>query len=180
MGYRAIRAQPTRERMAYFALLYGTGIEVSVGLQVRRTDIIDKEREIRALGTKAATRDRVVTVDEWAWETIWAVARTAIGMAPIFPRWNRWTVSDWHRDTISSLGFAVQYPLMNARHHWGATHARSGTPIHIIQRQLGHSSPQLTLSTYGLFCPDGTDRARYSTQHEAYEQRRVSANGGAR
>ena len=175
-----IQAQPTPERAAYFALLYGSGIEVSVALRIRRTDIIEKDRQVRAPGTKALTRDRVVRVDDRAWPAFWAVARNAIGMTHVFPIWNRHTVSDWHHETVLQLAFEVQYPLKNARHHWAATHLRAGWGIHAVQRQLGHSTPTLTLNTYGQFIPSGADIDGYARRFEEYENSRISAVAGAK
>jgi site-specific recombinase XerD len=62
---RIVDAQPTAERRALFALLYGTGIEVGTALRLTRADIWDASREIRAAGTKTHTRDRVAIVADW-------------------------------------------------------------------------------------------------------------------
>ncbi len=175
-----IRAQPTIERAGYFALLYGTGLDVSDALQIRRSDIDEKDRQIRAPGTKAHTRDRIVVVDDRGWDSFWAVARSAIGMAHVFPRWNRHTVSHWHSATVRALGFEVRYPPKNARHHWAATHLRAGVSIYVVQRQLGHSTPMLTLNTYGQFIPSAADLRANAKKFEDYEFGRLSANGGAR
>ena len=175
-----IRAQPTIELAGYFALLYGTGLDVSDGLQVRRSDIDENERQIRARGTKTHTRDRIVRVDDRAWDSFWTVARRAIGMAHVFPKWNRHTVSHWHSATVKALGFDVRYPPRYARHHWAATHLRAGVSIYVVQRQLGHSTPMLTLNTYGQFIPSAADLNANAKKFEDYEFGRSSANGGAR
>lgn len=62
---RIINWQPTAERRAMLALLYGTGIEVSVALELTRGDVWDATKEIRAAGTKAHKRDRVSRVADW-------------------------------------------------------------------------------------------------------------------
>ena len=59
---RIVDAQPSPERRALFAILYGTGIEVSTALRLTRADVWDASREIRAAGTKTHTRDRVAVV----------------------------------------------------------------------------------------------------------------------
>jgi len=51
--------------------------------------------------------------------------------------------------------------------------ARAGTPIAIIQAQLGHASPVLTLSIYGRFLPSAADR-------EAWEAKATAADDQAR
>jgi len=177
---RIVAHQPNPERAAYFAILYGTGLEVSVGLTLRRDDIDAALQTVRAQGTKASTRDRVAVIDEWAWEIFWPVAKLTLPMASVFPaQWSRWTVSDWHRQTVEALGLPVSYPLMHARHHWAATHIRAGMSIYAAQQQLGHASPQLTLATYGLFIPSNFDHQRHKEQYRDYESQRISAAGGA-
>ena len=178
---RIVDYQPTPERKALFSLYYGSGIEVSTALMLRRDDVIAADREVRAPGTKASTRDRVVVVEKWAWKLFWAEAKTMLPLARIFPEsWSRYTVSDWHRETLEALDLPVRYPLKNARHHWAATHLRSGWSIYAVQRQLGHSSPQLTLLIYGLFIPTRADRSANEKQYEKYEKMRISANRGAK
>lgn len=179
---RIIDKQPSAERRAFFALMYGTAMDVSTALEIRRSDFVDVERRlVRACGTKTGARDRMVVVDEWAWPSIWEVARNAIGIARIFPKqWSRWTVSDWHRETVRALEFPDQYPLRNARHHWAVIHARGGMPIQMIADQLGHTSPQLALKVYGRFIAKGSDLEHWAKRVDEYERTRVSANGGAR
>lgn len=100
---RIIDYQPTAERRALFALLYGTGIEVSVALALTRADVWEATKEIRAAGTKAHSRDRVCRVADWAWEAVWGHCRLKLPWARLWPAWNRWTVSDWHRETVEGL-----------------------------------------------------------------------------
>jgi integrase len=171
---RIVGAQPSPERRALFALLYGTGIEVSVALALTRADVWPATREVRAAGTKAHTRDRVARVAEWAWPIVAEHIRPLLPAARLFaPAWSRWTVSDWHRATVgdgekdthsrvvmAGFGLERRYPLHCARDHWAARAARVGTPIAVIQAQLGHESPTLTLKKYGRFLPSTADRAK--------------------
>lgn len=176
---RIVAAQPSLERKAFFALAYGTGIEPSPAVQLTRGDLLPDTREVRAAGTKAHTRDRMVRVAAWAWPYVWAVAEPLDSGARLFPGWNRWTVSDWHRETTRALALTPHYPLYHARHHWAATHLRAGVPVAVVQRQLGHASAKHTLDTYGMFVPSGADRAAADAQVAAYETRRRSAASGA-
>ncbi len=48
---RIVAWQPTEERRALFALLYGTGMEISVALTLTRADLDANRKEIRAAGT---------------------------------------------------------------------------------------------------------------------------------
>lgn len=171
---RIVGAQPTLQRRAIFALMYGTSIEVSPALELTRSDIA-QTRDIRAAGTKAHNRDRVCRVADWAWPIVWEYARTIVPGTRLFPDWNRWTVSDWHRQTVKVLGLPKQLPLKNVRHHWAVRAARAGTPIAVIQSQLGHGSPMLTLSLYGRFLPSASDREKWESAATAYEVERRKA-----
>jgi integrase len=51
------------------------------------------------------------------------------------------------------LQLTARHPLHCARDHWAVRAARAGTPVAIIQAQLGHGSPMLTLTKYGRFLP---------------------------
>jgi integrase len=172
---RIIGAQPTAERRAFFTLLYSTAIEVSTALQLTRGDIDLARKEIRGAGTKAYTRDRICRVAEWAWPTLAAHVHTMLPTAGLWPAgWSRWTVSDWHRETVKALKLPP-YPLHNARDHWAVRQARAGTPVAVIQRQLGHGSPMLTLTKYGRFLPDAADRDHWEQEAGRAEARRREA-----
>jgi integrase len=69
--------------------------------------------------------------------------------------------------------------MKNARHHWAVRMLRSGAPVAVVQRQLGHATAKLTLDTYGQFLPLGADRDRWEQVATDYETDRISAAGGA-
>lgn len=130
------------------------------------------------------SRDRICRVADWAWDLVWEHCRRVFPTARLWPtEWNRWTVSDWHRETVGwneenkrGLNLPARYPLHCARDHWAVRAARAGTPVAVIQAQLGHGSPMLTLTKYGRFLPSSADRAKWemeATKHEA--ARRQSA-----
>jgi integrase len=182
---RIVAYQPAAERRALFALLYGTGIEVSVALALTRADVWEASKEIRAAGTKAHSRDRVCRVADWAWDMVWEHCRRVFPGAPLWPGWNRWTVSDWHRETVGfdeatavGLNLPKRYPLHCARDHWAVRAARAGTPVAVIQAQLGHGSPILTLGKYGRFLPSAGDRAKWEDAATAYEANRRTMTSG--
>jgi integrase len=66
--------------------------------------------------------------------------------------------------------------LHNARHHWAVTRLRAGVPVAVVQQQLGHSTPVLTLRTYGAFIPTGQDRAKWEAQTTQDSARRSAAS----
>jgi hypothetical protein len=128
---RIVDWQPTAERRALFALLYGTGIEISVALSLTRADVNPPTREVRAPGTKTSTRDRIARVADWAWPMLWDLAQPMLPATRLFPEtWDRWTASDWHRHTVGEgtkdthgrvvhegLKLRQRLPMKNARHH---------------------------------------------------------------
>jgi integrase len=175
---RIIAWQPSAERRALFALLYGTGIEISVALTLTRADVDESRKEVRAAGTKTHTRDRMARVADWAWANVWGYAKALLPGAKLFPGVpSRYTASDWHALAVGAkgLGLTAAYPMYNARHHWAVRQLRAGAPIKLVQEQLGHASPTLTLNTYGQFRPSGQDRDRWEQAATDYETERREA-----
>lgn len=177
---RIVNWQPTPERRALMALLYGTGIEISVALRLTRADVYEKRKEVRGAGTKTHTRDRMARVADWSWSTFWAHVKTLTPGARLFPEsWTRSGAYFWHERTVGwdekrqeGLKLTERLPLKNARHHWAVRQLRAGAPIKLVQEQLGHASPKLTLDTYGQFRPSGQDRDRWERAATEYEDAR--------
>lgn len=190
-----VRWQPTLQRQALMALQYGAAIEISVTLQLERGDFNPAERDVRAAGTKTHTRDRVSLIADWAWPIVWEYIKDMLPGAKLFDGVTRSGANFWHRQAITnglysteksddsahsklvkpSLGLSKQYPLHNARHHWAVRFFRAGGPVEVAQRQLGHSSPTITLKTYGPFMPGAADRKKWeraASKHDA--KRRAS------
>lgn len=172
---KIVAKQPTEQRQAAFALAYGTGVEVSVLIGLTRSDFNVSAKEVRTAGTKALTRDRVSRIADWAWPIVWNYIAFSTPEFKLFEGWNRWTVSDWHRETLKDLKIQPRYALMNARDHWAVRAARAGTPIAVIQAQLGHSTPMLTLTKYARFLPSASDRAKWEKAATRYEKDRRAA-----
>jgi integrase len=143
-----------------FALMYGTGIEVSVALQLTRRDVNLTVREIRAAGTKGYNRDRIVRVVEWAWREVEDVLRDKPPDARLFTLRDRSKTSKVHRKICVALGL-VGYRLHDARHHWAVRAAKAGTPPEIIAAQLGHVDATMVLRVYGRFFPSAHDRDKW-------------------
>lgn len=178
---RIVAWQPTPQRQALFALLYGTGMEISVALKLTRSDVQIADKSVRAAGTKTHTRDRVARVADWAWPLVRAHAIEFTTHAPLFPAIpSRHTASDWHAETVKALKLTPAHPMKNARHHWAVRALRAGTPIEVVQKQLGHASPTLTLTTYGQFQPSAADRDKWEQAATDYETQRLSAKDGAK
>lgn len=174
---RIVAWQPTPERRAVFALLYGGAIESTLAIGVRRSDLQASTQEVRAPGVKAHTRDRVCRIDSWAWPHLWSHAHAILPTARLFPEtWTRHQVHDWHTETLEGLGIDPKLKPYASRHAWAARWLRAGTPVEVVQKQLGHSSPMLTLSLYGQFLPGSADRAHWEQQVALHEEKRRQAN----
>jgi len=89
---------------ALFAILYGAGVEVSPALACVESDVDVERREVRARGTKAHTRDRVVRVAEWAWAFVERHLETLTPGERLFRGLDRWQVGDAHRARLTALG----------------------------------------------------------------------------
>jgi integrase/recombinase XerD len=170
---RIVAAQPTAGRRALFALLYSTGIEVGTALRLTRADVWDASQEIRAAGTKTHTRDRVASVSDWAWPLVREYMRPLLPGAPLFPGYRVDVVWHWHRESTRALGLTEHLRVHAARHHWAVLALRAGVPVRVVQLQLGHATPTLTIGLYGAFLPSGEDRAAWRarvTSHEAHRR----------
>lgn len=155
---RILEKAPTPEMKSLWAFLYGTGADLSAAISTRKGDWDLGSRTVRVAGTKTATRDRVCRVADWAWDIITDVVGAS--MPPAWDGTSRWYASKGHRSSVQLVTPRIaEYPLRYARHHWAATRLRSGWPIKLVQQQLGHSSPTLTLQIYGAFIPSGHDYA---------------------
>ena len=168
-------AQPTPFR-TLSALLAGTGIDVSVALQLTRADVDVKHHEVRARGTKSHNRDRVVKVASWAWPYILRhlAAAPAFPSAPLFPDIDRWEAGDAHRDACTGLKID-NYTMRDARHTWAVRAARAGMPAHQIGRQLGHRDGVLALKVYGIYLPSSEEREHWEKVATARDTARRKA-----
>jgi integrase len=148
---RLIAAQPAPYNVLS-ALLHGTGMEVSVALGLKRRDVEQIGRAIRARGTKTKARDRIAKVAEWAWPMIEAHFALLTPNAPLFPGINRWTASDKHREACTALGIE-DYQLKDSRHTYAVRAIRAGAPFEVVARQLGHADTTMVVRVYGRFTP---------------------------
>jgi integrase len=169
-----VGSQPTPARRALFALLYGTGLEISTALAARTTDVLLEATQIRGPGTKAHTRDRVARVADWAWPIVATYVRSLPEGSLLFDGISRYTATDWHGETLQDLELP-HIPMKNARHHWAVRMIRAGTPVRLVQEQLGHSTPLLTLDTYGRFRPTGDEMNEWEKTATARDERRREA-----
>ncbi|GAC1690508.1 MAG: hypothetical protein NVS9B3_09070 [Gemmatimonadaceae bacterium] len=142
------------------ALLGGTGLELSIALGLRASDVDIRRKEIRAPGTRAHARDRIVRVAEWAWPYLIAHVARLRPEDPLFPNTDRWRAQAAHAAACRELGLE-DYTLRDQRHSYAVRAARAGTPASVIARQLGHANPALVLKVYAPFMPGQDERDKW-------------------
>ena len=170
-----------RPYRALFALLYGAGVEISAALRCVESDIDIGRREVRARGTKAHTRDRIVRVAEWAWPFLAEHVATLTPGERLFRGLDRWHVGSVHRERLRVLGLP-HHRLHDARHFFAVRAVRAGTPYELVARQLGHADVQMVARTYGRYAPRSDERDRWeriAAQLDAEKVGGMGALGGA-
>jgi integrase len=149
-----------------YALLYGTAIEVTVALDLRRRDVDLVQREIRARGTKTHSRDRVASIASWSLPWLTKLVANKLPDAPLFPKMDRWRASKKHTEAAEAAKLRV-LRLHDARHHWAVRQIKAGVPLELVSRQLGHANAVLCLRIYGRFAPSTADRQAWEARVEA-------------
>jgi len=160
-----------------FALLYGSGVEISAALGLTRRDVDPKHREVRARGTKTHTRDRIVRVADWAWPIFAEALGGVLPGAKLFPGLDRWRVGDEHRAHLKALGLD-HHRLHDARHFYAVRAVKAGTPYELVARQLGHADVQMVAKVYGRFAPGFQDRDRWERIASARDEELYAIAGG--
>jgi len=145
---------------ALFAILYGAGVEVSAALACVESDVDVVRREVRARGTKAHTRDRIVRVAEWAWPFVDRHLEMLTPGERLFRGLDRWQVGDAHRARLVALGLP-HHRLHDSRHFYAIRAIRAGTPYELVARQLGHADVAMVAKVYGRFAPRSDERDRW-------------------
>lgn len=148
------------------ALLAGTAIDVSTALQLRRRDVEVDRKRIRAAGTKAHARDRIVRVADWAWPFVQKLIADKLPDALLFAEiTDRFVAGDVHREAIAVLEKESPvfkgYWMKDARHTWAVRAMRAGVPLEVMVRQMGHANGTLIVTTYGRFAPTADEQDRW-------------------
>jgi integrase len=145
---------------ALFAILYGAGVEVSAALACVESDVDVERREVRARGTNAHTRDRIVRVAESAWPFLERHLETLTPGERLFRGLDRWQVGDAHRARLTALGLP-HHRVHDSRHFYAIRAIRAGTPYELVARQLGHADVAMVAKVYGRFAPRSDERDRW-------------------
>lgn len=162
---RLADASPGQMRLLE-ASIAGSAMELSTALAVRVRAVSKDTKSIHAPGTKTYTRDRIVRVADWAWPAVKEAMKGKHKDSLLFDEIpHRWHARDVHTETIQALaeqghrifveynGRPKLYTLRDHRHTWAVRAARTGWPIEMIARQLGHKDGVLALKVYGRFVP---------------------------
>jgi integrase len=154
---------------ALFALLYGAGVEVSAALACVDADVDVSKREVRARGTKAHTRDRVVRVAEWAWPLLKRHVATLLPGERLFRGLSRWDVGSARRARLTALGLP-HHRVHDSPHFYAIRAIRAGTPYELVARQLGHADVAMVAKVDGRFAPRSDERDRREKIAAAQDQ----------
>jgi len=163
---------------AALALAYGGGLEVSAILALVESDVDTSKREVRARGTKTRHRDRIARVSDWAWPFFEAHLKNLTPGERVFRGITRWDVSDVHRERCRALGF-LGARLHDARHHWAVRMVRTGMPLEMVARQLGHRDVVMVARVYGRFVPTQQERDRWERAAAALDTQKWGTMGTA-
>lgn len=148
------RAQEEREARTFAQLLALTGCRISEALETtpKRVDWNEQAiifRTLKKRGAKRATQYRAVPVPASFLDELNLVHHLT-GKGQLAPMTRLWT---WHRATawrkvkaiMDAAGIeGAQATAKGLRHGFGVAHAVHKTPLPLLQRWMGHSSPTTT------------------------------------
>lgn len=159
-------------------LLHGTGLDLSVALNLKRRDVDDTRREILAQRTKTKgnSSHRNPKVADWAWPHIERFIALMTPNALLFPGISRYTASDKHRAACAVVG-VEDYWLRDARHSYAVRAIRAGASIEFVAEQLGHASTQMVLDVYGRFRPSEHERTEWEGRAAEQDSARARTAG---
>lgn len=145
-----------------FQLLLGTGMRLGEAEESRICDCLfsDDEARIQVGDSKTSSGVRVVFVPEWVAGTLKGhVAVNGLsGTDPLFSI-PRGTIQQEHQRACRLAGIH-EYTIHDHRHTAAVHLAKAGTPLPLIQDQLGHSRIEQTMQ-YARFHPDYGDLKKY-------------------
>jgi len=143
------RAPTGIRNRALLVVLYRGGLRISEALSLKPKDLDHKNQTIRVLHGKG-DRSRTVGLDTGAWTVLerWLDRRKQLGLTGwqrLFSTLQGHPMSDRYvRAMIVRLakraGIEKRVHPHGLRHSHAAELANEGTPLHVIQQQLGHSS----------------------------------------
>lgn len=139
---------------AMMVLLWRTGLRISEALALREQDLDEREHSVFVRCGKGG-KPRKAGMDDWGWGELqpWMERRHELPIGTLFPviagptagkAWNSGGARTTVRQIASAAGVRRRMHPHAFRHAHACELAREGTPLHIIQRQLGHANPGIT------------------------------------
>jgi integrase len=145
-----------------FQVSIGTGLRLGEVLNLTVSDLRLESGEMRAIvrGAKTRAGNRAVFVPPWVGDALRNLidSRGLSGTDRLFKLVRR-TVQAEHRRACRIAGIS-DYTLHDHRHTAAVHWAKAGTPLQLIQRQLGHANISQTMQ-YADFHPDYSDYGTY-------------------
>lgn len=143
---------------ALIALLWRTGLRINEALSLWENDLNPKTGAVVVRCGKGGKR-RIVGLDPWGWEQVlpWLEERKSFPPGPVFCVLSGPTAGGrhWHDSDVRialkklarDVGLRKRIAPHQFRHALAVDLVREGTPVHLLQRQLGHADLSVT-TTY--------------------------------
>lgn len=150
---RIVQASSEQYR-ALFALIKGTGCDVSTALHLSRQDIDLDRAVVRMRGTKTAQRDvHEGLIEAWAIPYLRDYCRLFLYVnVQMWPAHTR-SGAYHHHQRCSAAAGVTKYTLKDSRHSVAVRMAKAGYTVQEIAEQLGNS-PELVARVYARFIPE--------------------------
>ncbi|WP_051425666.1 tyrosine-type recombinase/integrase [Jiangella gansuensis] len=157
LGAASRRSNSGVRLRALVATLYGSGLRISEALALLPKDVDLDAGTVRVRNGKGG-KSRLVGIDPYSASLIqaWLDRRAQLGLThrhPVFASYSKGHVGDlmsprYVRAALAKLGMkagiAKRVHPHGLRHSLAFDMAETGTPVHSIQRQLGHASLAIT------------------------------------
>lgn len=146
-----------RRLRALIALLWRSGLRIHEALVLIESDLNPKTGAIVVRRGKGGKR-RIVGMDPWGWQQVapWLEERVRYPVGPVFcvltgptagRAWSDSQVRVELKRLARRAGLRKRIAPHQLRHALAVDLVREGTPVHLLQRQLGHSNLSVT-TTY--------------------------------
>lgn len=170
---------------ALLALLYRSGLRIGEALALKPKDVDEASCTVRVLHGKG-DKARTVAVDDIACKylTRWMERRRSLGIGrrqPVFCTISKNSLgSELSQDYVRGFlvrvkqkaGIDKRVHAHGFRHSHAAELANEGVPVHLIQRQLGHSNVSITSRYIDHLSPQQViDAIRSRPTPEAFQDR---------
>ncbi len=143
-----------RRTRALIIVLWRSGLRISEALQLRETDLNERERSILVRRGKGG-KSRLIGMDDWGWQELrpWLEQREQLPVGTVFPivagptagrAWCTTGARTAIRHAAERSGVRRRIHPHAFRHAHAVELAREGVQVALIQRQLGHANLGIT------------------------------------